>query len=59
MLADCHGRMPWPRRGVYFFMEEGENGTDSGEGLRIVRVGAHALTPSSRSRQDASVAMTA
>jgi hypothetical protein len=23
ILADCHGRMKWPQRGVYFFMEEG------------------------------------
>lgn len=43
LLADCHGRMDWPQRGVYFFMEEGERRTDTGEGLRIVRVGTHAL----------------
>jgi hypothetical protein len=48
LLADCHGRMAWPQRGVYFFMEEGENRTDSGKGLRIVRVGSHALTTKSR-----------
>jgi hypothetical protein len=40
--------MAWPQRGVYFFMEEGEHRTDSGEGLRIVRVGTHALTSTSR-----------
>ncbi len=49
-LADCHGRMAWPQRGVYFFMEEGENRTDSGTGQRIVRVGTHALTATSRTR---------
>src|SRR5687768_355388 len=38
-LADCNGRMKWPERGMYFFMEEGEQRTDSGTGLRIVRVG--------------------
>jgi hypothetical protein len=42
-LATCSGRLRWPRRGVYFFMEEGENRSDSGNGLRTVRVGTHAL----------------
>ncbi len=42
-LADCSGRMNWPERGVYFFMEEGENRSDSGSGPRAVRVGTHAL----------------
>jgi hypothetical protein len=23
LLRDCHGRMNWPRRGVYFFFEDG------------------------------------
>ncbi|HEY1307271.1 MAG TPA: hypothetical protein VGF24_27135 [Vicinamibacterales bacterium] len=49
LLADCHGRMHWPKRGVYFFMEDGERRSDSGEGLRIVRVGTHALTSTSKS----------
>jgi hypothetical protein len=43
MLATCTGRLHWPKRGVYFFMEEGETRSDSGSGLRIVRVGTHAL----------------
>jgi hypothetical protein len=43
LLAECHGRLAWPQRGVYFFMEEGEPRTVSGDGLRIVRVGTHAL----------------
>ena len=30
-LAACHGRLAWPQRGVYFFMEQGEHRTDSGE----------------------------
>ena len=38
-LSECTGRMNWPRRGVYFFRETGEVRTDTGEGLRIVRVG--------------------
>lgn len=43
-LRDCSGSMSWPNRGVYFFRESGETRTDSGAGLRIVRVGTHALT---------------
>src|SRR6516165_4541392 len=46
-LAVCSGRLGWPRRGVYFFMEEGEVRSDSGTGPRIVRVGTHALTKGS------------
>ena len=41
-LAECSKASGWPTRGVYFFMEEGEVRTDSGDGLRIVRVGSHA-----------------
>ncbi|HVZ83270.1 MAG TPA: hypothetical protein VG893_06305 [Terracidiphilus sp.] len=43
-LADCDGRMGWPRRGVYFFREPGEIRSDTGVGPRVVRVGTHALT---------------
>jgi hypothetical protein len=46
-LADCSGRMAWPRRGVYFFHEQAENRSDTGNGPRIVRVGTHALTAGS------------
>jgi hypothetical protein len=28
-LADCSGRMDWPKRGVYFFRETGENRSDT------------------------------
>ena len=48
LLSECNGKMDWPQRGVYFFMEDGERRTDSGEGLRIVRVGTHALTTTSK-----------
>lgn len=48
LLTDCNGRMKWPERGVYFFMENGEDRSDSGQGLRIVRVGTHALTNGSK-----------
>lgn len=47
-LAVCNGRMSWPTRGVYFFFEAAEERCDSGHGLRIVRVGTHALTAKSR-----------
>jgi len=43
LLADCRGRMKWPRRGVYFFFEPGEYLTTSGKGYRVVLVGTHAL----------------
>ncbi len=42
-LADCSGRIDWPKRGIYFFRESGEGRTDTGTGARIVRVGTHAL----------------
>jgi len=42
-LAEVHGRMDWPKRGVYFFFEPDECRTTSGSGLRVVRVGTHAL----------------
>lgn len=47
-LVDCHGRMDWPERGVYFFFEANESRSDSGTGPRVVRVGTHALTEKSR-----------
>ena len=47
-LATCDGRMDWPRRGVYFFFEPGEHRSDRTLGLRVVRVGTHALKPASR-----------
>ena len=48
-LKDCHGRLSWPKRGVYFFFEDGEQRTDTGSGPRVVRVGTHALTAKSTS----------
>ena len=47
-LANCDGRMDWPERGVYFFFEDGEERSTSGEGPRVVRVGTHAITATSR-----------
>lgn len=46
-LATCDGRMSWPRRGVYFFFEDGEERSESGRGGRVVRIGTHALKPRS------------
>ena len=45
-LGGCHGRMGWPRRGVYFFFEPGEYRED-GRTPRVVRVGTHALRKNS------------
>lgn len=47
-LAECNGRMDWPKRGVYFFFEEGEERRGSDTGGRVVRVGTHALTEKSK-----------
>ena len=48
-LANLRSSRDWPRRGVYFIFEPGEIRHESGEGLRIVRVGTHALGDGSRS----------
>jgi hypothetical protein len=48
-LTDANGRSPWPDRGVYFFFEDGEFRED-GRSLRVVRIGTHAITESSRTR---------
>jgi hypothetical protein len=29
-LANCTGKLSWPERGVYFFMEDSESRTDTG-----------------------------
>jgi len=49
-LSECNGKLSWPRRGVYFFMEQGEDRSDSGTGRRIVRVGTHAISQGSRTK---------
>jgi hypothetical protein len=50
MLSECTGRINWPERGVYFFFEPGESRTDTGSGLRVVRVGTHALHTGSQTK---------
>lgn len=47
-LYNSHGRQDWPEKGVYFFFEDTEYRTDSGSGLRITRVGTHALKNNSK-----------
>lgn len=47
-LGECHGRIDFPQRGVYFFFENGEFRSTTGNGLRVTRVGTHALKPGSR-----------
>lgn len=44
ILESCDGKKNWPERRVYFFFESGEDRSDSGHGLRVTRVGTHALT---------------
>jgi hypothetical protein len=46
-LRDCTGKSGWPERGVYFFFEDGEFREDR-KTLRVVRVGTHAITATSR-----------
>ena len=43
ILAECSKYSGWPIRGVYFFMEHGEERSESGEGLRVVRIGTHSV----------------
>jgi hypothetical protein len=48
-LANLSSFSDWPRRGVYFFFEPRELRRESGDGMRVVRVGTHALLANSRS----------
>lgn len=49
LLSQCDGRLPWPKRGVYFIFEPNEVRSTNDNSQRIVRVGTHALTRGSRS----------
>ena len=49
VLTNSHGRMNWPKRGIYFFFEAGEVRSHSGIGPRVVRVGTHAVSANSSS----------
>ena len=46
-LQECTGKSGWPERGVYFFFEDGEFREDQNT-LRVVRVGTHAITATSK-----------
>ena len=48
-LGEATARHGWPSHGVYFFLEPGEYRED-GYTLRVVRVGTHALTATSRTK---------
>jgi hypothetical protein len=47
-LNECSGRLSWPNRGVYFFFDPIQSRTDTGSGLRLIRVGTHALKAGSK-----------
>lgn len=49
VLGQCRKSMGWPWGGVYFFFEPGEHRSRSGAGLRVVRVGTHAVASTSKS----------
>lgn len=48
VLDDCHGRMAWPQRGVYFVFEPGEYRGNAASGQRVARVGTQALKAGSK-----------
>ena len=47
-LRECTGADGWPSHGVYFFYEAGETRADGSP--RVVRVGTHALTATSKTK---------
>ncbi len=46
-LGQCHGKMTWPNRGIYFFFEEGGLRNEKNK-LRVVRIGTHAVSKNSK-----------
>lgn len=48
LLAEAGLSRLVPRQGVYFFFETGECRAGSGQGMRVVRVGTHAVSQGSR-----------
>jgi hypothetical protein len=44
-MATARPDQNWPRRGVVWFFEKGEQRAESGPGPRVVRVATHALKP--------------
>lgn len=49
LLEDLSNFRDWPRRGVYFFCEPTELRNESGSGLRVIRVGTHAVSSGAKS----------
>jgi len=47
-LKACRASQDCAKQGVYFFFEPGENRAQSGQGLRVVRVGTHAVSRGSK-----------
>lgn len=47
LISDCTGQADWPRNGVYFFFESGEN-RSGGAVPRVVRVGTHGVSRGSK-----------
>ena len=47
-LSNSNGRQKWHKRGVYFFFESNQKRSDSGDGLRVTRIGTHALKDNSK-----------
>lgn len=45
-LKDCTGRMDWPERGVYLFLEPGERRASTDQ-RRVTRIGTHAVSAGS------------
>ncbi|MEA2018333.1 MAG: hypothetical protein U9N59_07785 [Campylobacterota bacterium] len=48
LLLNSNGRQKWHKRGVYFFFESNQKRSDSGNGLRVTRVGTHAIQDDSK-----------
>jgi hypothetical protein len=46
-LGQCHGKMTWPNRGIYFFFEAGEFRSKTNK-FRVVRIGTHAVSKNSK-----------
>ena len=47
-LNSCDGKMYWPKRGVYFFVDLNERSIISNGFPRIVRIGTHAVSKNSK-----------
>ena len=48
LLSECSGKMYWPQRGVYFFVDNNEPSLLYNKCPRIVRVGTHAVSKGSK-----------